>query len=328
MFLTILYYIVYLIVFITVYQLLQWLVRKPTIRGIPDKYVLITGCDRGFGNMLTKRLDKTGFHVFATCLSQQGCKALDEDTSSRVVTLQMDVTNTDSIKKTFQKVQDFLPSGKGLWGLVNNAGILGLTGPYEWLTKEDFQQVIDVNLLGMIDVTNVFLPLIKKSKGRIVNVASAAGRLPIPGAFYSITKYGVEAYSDGLRIMLHPFGIRIQIIEPGFFKTDIINEDHLTKNLTAVYNKQPKNIKDDYGKEYVTEWVTNSMETITKFSSPRTDTVVNAMEHALTSWWPRTRYVIGVDANFFVLPTSFLPAAISDFILRASIKAPIPASCK
>ncbi|XP_077978848.1 retinol dehydrogenase 7-like [Glandiceps talaboti] len=321
-----LYYIVYLIVFITVYQLLQWLVRKPTIRGIPDKYVLITGCDRGFGNMLTKQLDKTGFHVFATCFSQQGCKALDEDTSSRVVTLQMDVTNTDSIKKTFQKVQDSLPSGKGLWGLVNNAGIPGLTCPYEWLTKEDFQQVIDVNLLGMIDVTNVFLPLIKKSKGRIVNIASIMGRAVIPGGCYSISKAGVEAYSDGLRIMLHPFGIRVQIIEPGFFRTNILDEDYLTGRLGAIYDKQPKNIKDDYGKEYVTECKT--MEDIDKIASPRLDKVVDSLEHALTSWWPRTRYVIGLDAHFFILPTTFLPAVISDFIHRAFTNPPIPESCK
>lgn len=87
----------------------------------------------------------------------------------------------------------------GLWGLVNNAGT-GMPGaPNEWLTKEDFERVINVNLLGPIDVTLRFLPLIRKSKGRIVNMSSIVGRVTICGGGYCISKFGVEAFSDSLR---------------------------------------------------------------------------------------------------------------------------------
>lgn len=87
----------------------------------------------------------------------------------------------------------------GLWGLVNNAGIVHPAAPNEWLTKNDFVKVLDVNLVGLIDVTLHMLPLVKKAKGRVVNVASILGRLAFYGGGYCPSKYGVEAFSDCLR---------------------------------------------------------------------------------------------------------------------------------
>ncbi|XP_077861852.1 retinol dehydrogenase 7-like [Saccoglossus kowalevskii] len=320
-------YVLYFIAFVVFYQILQWVVRKPTISGIPDKYVFITGCDTGFGNMLTKRLDKTGFHVYAACLTQDGCRSLKQSTSSRVTTLQMDVTNTQSIRQAYERVSKLIPPNKGLWGLVNNAGISGISCPYEWLQKEDYQQVINVNLLGMIDVTTIFLPLVKKTKGRIVNITSSCGRYVVPGGCYSISKFGAEAFCDGLRIMLHPFGVRVHIIEPGFFATNILDEDKLLGHITRIWNKLPKEIKKEYGDNYVEEFRSSTKDTVTRLVSPRTDKVINAFEHALTSWWPRTRYIVGFDANFLLIPITFLPAFITDVLHRAIAKQPIPEAC-
>lgn len=87
----------------------------------------------------------------------------------------------------------------GLWGLVNNAGRSVPIGPTEWMRLEDFKKVLDVNLIGVIDVTLHFLPLLKKAQGRVVNVASILGRLSITGGGYCISKWGVEAFSDSLR---------------------------------------------------------------------------------------------------------------------------------
>lgn len=87
----------------------------------------------------------------------------------------------------------------GLWGLVNNAGISVPTAPNVWLAKEDFQKMLDVNLLGLVDVTIHMFPLLRKAKGRIVNVASIMGRLSFFGGAYCPSKYAVEAFSDSLR---------------------------------------------------------------------------------------------------------------------------------
>lgn len=87
----------------------------------------------------------------------------------------------------------------GLWGLVNNAGIAVPTAPNEWLRKDDFVKVLDVNLVGLIEVTLSFLPLVRRARGRVVNVASVMGRVAFFGGGYCPSKYGVEAFSDSLR---------------------------------------------------------------------------------------------------------------------------------
>lgn len=92
------------------------------------------------------------------------------------------------------------PLSPGLWGLVNNAGIAIPSGPNQWLNKQDFARVLDVNLLGMIEVTLSMLPLVRKARGRVVNVSSIVGRMSLGGGGgYCISKYGIEAFSDSLR---------------------------------------------------------------------------------------------------------------------------------
>lgn len=92
---------------------------------------------------------------------------------------------------------DFLP---GLWGLVNNAGLSGKLGPVDWLQYDDITHVVNVNVLGMIMTTKIFLPLIKVSRGRIVNTSSILGHLSLPyNGVYSMSKHAVESISDSLR---------------------------------------------------------------------------------------------------------------------------------
>ena len=93
------------------------------------------------------------------------------------------------------------PLFPGLWGLVNNAGISIPSGPNEWLNKEDFAKILNVNLLGVIEVTLSMLPLVRKARGRVVNVSSILGRVSFSGGGYCISKYGVEAFSDSLRYL-------------------------------------------------------------------------------------------------------------------------------
>ena len=88
----------------------------------------------------------------------------------------------------------------GLWGVVNNAGTLNLIAPADWLTADDYRRQCDVNLFGLIDVTMTFLPLVKKGRGRIINVSSNFGLVSNPVfAPYSVSKFGIEAFTDALR---------------------------------------------------------------------------------------------------------------------------------
>lgn len=93
----------------------------------------------------------------------------------------------------------------GLWAVVNNAGVSVPSGPCDWMTVDDYKSMLDVNLIGVIGVTLSVLPLIKKARGRVVNVASVFGRISAFGGPYCVSKYGVEAFNDSLRCEAWPF---------------------------------------------------------------------------------------------------------------------------
>lgn len=126
-----------------------------------------------------------------------------------------------------------------------------MVGPFEWQTIEEMRRTVDVNLWGMVLVTKTFLPLLKRTKGRVINVASTAGRVASPCAMaYSISKFGVEAFSDCLRNEMKHFGVTVHIIEPGNFKTNISSVERNCQQLEGLWAKLDIETKESYGKEY------------------------------------------------------------------------------
>ncbi|XP_054663281.1 retinol dehydrogenase 16-like isoform X5 [Grus americana] len=180
------------------YLLWRWHRERQMVPRLSEKYVLITGCDSGFGNLLARQLDARGLRVLAACLTETGAVQLRAATSPRLQTVLLDVTSSQSIAAATAWVRERV-GDRGLWGLVNNAGIAVPTAPNEWLTKDDFVKVLNVNLVGLIEVTLSLLPLVKQARGRVVNVASVMGRISFFGGGYCISKHGVEAFSDTLR---------------------------------------------------------------------------------------------------------------------------------
>ncbi|CAH1788686.1 unnamed protein product [Owenia fusiformis] len=310
--------------------ILDYVIRLPYIRGIPKKYVMITGCDTGFGNICAKKCDKLGCNVFAACLTEKGAEELKAATSSRVTTFIMNVADQASVRTGYEFVKQNLPKDTGLWGIVNNAGVGGATGPADWLILEDYHNVCSVNLFGLIDVTNVFLPLVKKSFGRIVNTASVMGRFSLPGATpYSVSKFGVEAFSDGLRFSMLAFGVGVSIIEPGFFATAIADQEKLKKQADDMFARCPAEIKEQYGEEFVKESKEKVIgDFLSKITSPKIDKVPEAYCNALFSVYPRTRYLLGWDAWLFFMPISMLPGVFNDWLGRLGNNMPLPAITK
>lgn len=188
----------YLVALVGLWTLLRLFRERKVVSHLQDKYVFITGCDSGFGNLLARQLDRRGMRVLAACLTEKGAEQLRSKTSDRLETVILDVTETESIVAATQWVKERV-GNRGLWGLVNNAGISINSSPNEWLNKQNIARVLDVNLLGMIEVTLNMVPLVRKARGRVVNVSSIAGRLSFFGGGYCISKYGVEAFSDSLR---------------------------------------------------------------------------------------------------------------------------------
>ncbi|XP_069509574.1 retinol dehydrogenase 16-like isoform X2 [Ambystoma mexicanum] len=313
----------YLGAILGLYLVFRWYRERLTVSNLTDKYVLITGCDSGFGNLLAWQLDRRGLQVLAACLTQKGAEQLKEATSQRLQTIILDVTNSTSVAAAAQWVKQQV-GDKGLWGLVNNAGIAVPVAPNEWLTKDDFQKVLNVNLLGLIDVTLSMAPLVRKARGRIVNVSSVFGRVAFSSGGYSISKYGVEAFSDSLRRELRPFGVKVTMIEPGFFKTDLASQNVIQSSMVQAWEQASPEVKQSYGQSYFDEGYKKA-KTAEVISSPNLSLVTDCMEHGLTSLHPRFRYSAGWDAKLLFLPLSYMPTAFVDALL--ALGAPKPAGC-
>lgn len=136
---------------------------------VDSKAVLITGCDSGFGFSLAKHLHSKGFLVFAGCLLKDkgdaGVKELDSLNSDRLRTVQLNVCNNEEVERAVETVHSSLKDPeKGMWGLVNNAGI-STFGEVEFTSMETYKEVAEVNLWGTVRTTKSFLPLLRRAKG-------------------------------------------------------------------------------------------------------------------------------------------------------------------
>ncbi|XP_004380096.1 retinol dehydrogenase 16-like [Trichechus manatus latirostris] len=302
----------YLVGLVSLYYLLRWYRERQVVSHLRDKYVFITGCDSGFGNLLARQLDLRGLRVLASCLTEQGAEQLRGQTSDRLETVILDVTQTESIAAATHWVKERV-GDRGLWGLVNNAEIFLPWAPNEWLTKQNFVNILDVNLLGMIEVTLSLLALVRKARGRVVNVSSVFGRVSLCGGGYCISKYGVEAFSDSLRREISSFGVKVAIIESGYLKTGMANKEMVLQNLQELWDQASQDVKEAYGKKFLDSYM-KMIETMGKIYSSNLSLVTDCMEHALTACHPRTRYSPGWDAKLFYLPMSYMPTALVDAV--------------
>ncbi|XP_045409548.1 retinol dehydrogenase 7-like [Lemur catta] len=308
----------YLVALVGLYYLVRWHRERQVVSHLRDKYVLITGCGSGFGNLLARQLDMRGLRVLAACRTEKAAEQLRAQSSDRLETVTLDIAKTESITAATQWVKERV-GDRGLWGLVNNAGISGPWGHNEWLTKEDFVTTLNVNLLGTIEVTLSLLPLVRKARGRVVNVSSVAGRLSAVGGGYSISKYGVEAFSDSLRRELAPFGVKVAIIEPGSFKTNMNNTERLLRQVQEGWDRARPEIKEVYDEKFLASYLKLLSENIFSRCNKNLSEVTDCMEHALTACHPRTRYSAGWDAKLFYLPMSYMPTFLADTILTRGL---------
>nr|XP_028577270.1 17-beta-hydroxysteroid dehydrogenase type 6-like [Podarcis muralis]XP_028577271.1 17-beta-hydroxysteroid dehydrogenase type 6-like [Podarcis muralis] len=302
----------YLAALLGLYFLHRWYQERQTVENLTEKYVFITGCSSGFGNHLARHLDARGLQVLATCTTQKGAEQLDKVTSERLKTTVLDVTSKESVAAATEWVKEQV-GNKGLWGLVNNAGTGAPSAPSEWLTKDGVAKMIGVNFLGMIDMTLHMLPLVRRARGRVVNMSSIMGRLACFSVPYTASKYSVEAFSDVLRREIHPFGVRVSIIEPGSFKTPI--QSNMIESYKNAWSQAPSDIKEAYGQRYFER----SLKLLKFFSftgSSNFQPVTDSIEHALTSCSPHIRYCPGWDAKLLYVPLSYLPDSIFDFLWR------------
>ncbi|XP_003476010.1 17-beta-hydroxysteroid dehydrogenase type 6-like [Cavia porcellus] len=316
--------LLYLAALVGLYYLVRWYRERQVVSHLHDKYVFITGCDSGFGNLLARQLDMRGLRVLAACLTEEGAEKLRKRASERLETVILDVTQTESIAAATEWVKERV-GDRGLWGLVNNAGIFSRFTLIEWQKTEDLMKVLKVNLIGLMEVTLSMLPLVRKARGRIVNVSSSLGRVAFIAGIYSCSKYGVEAFSDILRRELKAFGVKVSMIEPGGFKTQLTDLQQSLERAKQAWDEAPMHIKKSYGQHYFDAYY-DFVKQLLSNCNTNLFLVTDCMEHALTSAHPRTRYSGGWDAKFFYIPLSYLPTSLADYILTRSWPKPVQAA--
>jgi NADP-dependent 3-hydroxy acid dehydrogenase YdfG len=186
------------------------------------RVAVITGASSGIGEATARALVAGGHRVALLARRADRIQALADELGEAALAIEADVTDRDSLVAAADRVQSEL-GGADI--LVNNAGVM-LLGPFSPDQRADYRQMIEVNLMGAITATEVFLDQLRDGGGDLVNVSSVAGRTARAGnAGYAATKWGMNGWSEGLRLELQP-DIRVIVIEPGAVATELT--DHIT----------------------------------------------------------------------------------------------------
>ena len=272
--------------------------------------VFITGSSSGIGKACVLALDKLGYDVFAGVRRTEDGQSLSQIASDRLHPVIVDITNREQIAAAEETVRQGL-GDRPLVALINNAGI-GVGGPLEFVPIERLRHQLEVNLIGHISVSQVFIQLLRKSQGRIINVGSIAGTFasPLMGA-YCASKYAMEAVSDVLRRELRPWNIKVSLLEPGIIGTKIWQKAKAQSE--GAIKEAPEEMISLYGP--LLERVRKHLEDIEmKAQSPAV--VAKAVVHALTAARPKARYRMGPGARAQKV-ISWLPETIQDRIFAS-----------
>jgi NAD(P)-dependent dehydrogenase (short-subunit alcohol dehydrogenase family) len=185
------------------------------------KWVLVTGAASGIGKAIAEHLSENEWGVYATDIDEKGLSHLKK--SGHIITIKIDTTKDTDVVEAVKFIRK---QKTGLSALANNAGVF-FPGPLMDFPQERFERQFDINLFGTQRITRALFPLLLESKGRIINMSSAAGFLATPfSGPYAASKHAIEGWSDSLRRELMPYGVRVIVIEPGLIKTSLWQKDH------------------------------------------------------------------------------------------------------
>ncbi len=277
--------------------------------------IVVTGASTGIGRACAIRLAGMGYRVWAGVRNAADGDALRAQASGLIMPVSLDVTDRDSIGGALTAV-----GGDPLAGLVNNAGI-AVTGPLELVPLESWRRQFEVNVIGLVAVTQAFLPLLLRGKGRVVNVGSIAGRSALPGSgAYDASKYAIEAVTDALRMELRASGVEVSLIEAGAVATPLWQKT--MADVADVGRRAAPEALARYG-ALLTAIERGAATSARKAISP--DKVADAVAHAMTARRPRTRYLVGPDARFWLL-LNLLPDRLRDRLILAGSRWAGPAT--
>ena len=266
-----------------------------------------TGANSGIGLASTLRFATRGWDTWGTVRSSAKAEVLAEaaDTAGvagRVHPLVLDVSDHDAVVDRWPDLPDF-------YGIVNNAGYSEL-GAVEEVSADEARRQLDVNLIAPAVVSSCALPAMReRGSGRIVMISSIAGRaaiLPLNG-WYHASKFGLEGLSDVLRMEVASFGVRVSLVEPGFFKTEI------ERRATDRAAERERHGDSHYQRAYARMRQVAGLITAV---APPPGAVARTVVAAVESRRPRHRYLVGADAIGIAAANPLVPGQVSDALAR------------
>ncbi len=275
-------------------------------KASPSQTVLITGASSGIGRQTALHLARRGHRVIATSrelprldelIAQARANSLD------ITPYQLDINHDASVEEAIPGIIERVGA---IDGLVNNAGYI-LSGCLEDLTLEEFKAQFETNLFAVLRMSQAVLPHMRKRKsGTIVNVGSVAGRVGSPaGGAYAASKFALEGLSKVMRMEVAPFGVRVVLIEPGLFRTDLFRSRAV--GARSLDPRSPYN-------GYASRISANSSGKQRWGGDP--SRVAQVIGRALESRHPRQRYQAGLDAKVLNLAVRFMPDSLLEMLVK------------
>ncbi len=260
-----------------------------------NKVALITGASSGIGRATAELLAREGFQVFGTSRKQQGYPQ-----PGRAQIIQLDVREERSIHAAIETV---LHQAGRIDVLVNNAGYT-LIGALEETSSDEAKKLFETNFFGVLRMSQAVLPIMRQqSYGRIINVGSVAGFVPVPfQGIYSATKHALEGLSESMDHEVRQFGVRVSVVEPGFMKTGMDKNRQVATHLLDPYTTIRNHVLE------------TNPDNITNGEDP--SVVAGVILKAIRSSNPKLRYLAGRQARATNLLLKLAPSAMFDSGLR------------
>lgn len=275
-----------------------------------EKAIVITGTSTGIGKACALYLDKMGFKIYAGVRKQVDGDNLKKEASERLTPIILDVTSEESIAAASSFIQK--ETDGELFGLINNAGI-GRGGALEVTLVTEIRKLMEVNVIGLMGVTRAFIPMLRKGKGRIINIGSTSSLLAFPGASaYSASKFAVRAISDSLRLELKSFGVSVILVAPGAVESEIWTKGKGYKE------KLRKTVKTEITQLYA-PLIKFGDELNEKTRKIPASKVAKQVARGLISKKPKLYYLVGNDAKG-ASKVAKLPNSILDWIILKRIQ--------
>lgn len=273
--------------------------------------ILITGASSGIGRDAAEHLAKNyNFLVLAGVRKESDFQKIQEQNHKNLLPLIIDVSSHESCVHAVEKLKELIDKHNlPFVGLVNNAGV-GEFNPVEFQDIAEARTLFDTNVFGLLDITQLTLPLLRSCKGRVVMLSSISGIVSTPfQGLYAMSKYAVEALSDALRREVTRHGVSVSIIEPGYVKTQIMKTSLRGKGPDGV-EIEPQNA--DMLALYPAAIKRDGMaEMMERMPGPET-TTTPAIVHALTSAFPKTRYPVAQASGLSGRVLSWLAWLLTD----------------